>query len=37
MTPLVELGKVAAKAFLDQLAWWGHALRDARSRRPYAA
>jgi NAD(P)H-dependent FMN reductase len=26
----------AAKAMLDQLAWWGHALRDARSVRPYA-
>ncbi|MFG2296208.1 NADPH-dependent FMN reductase [Streptomyces sp. NPDC048603] len=27
----------AAKAMLDQLAWWGHALRDAKSVRPYAA
>jgi NAD(P)H-dependent FMN reductase len=27
----------AAKALLDQLAWWAHALRDARSVRPYAA
>ncbi|MCX3059376.1 NADPH-dependent FMN reductase [Streptomyces beihaiensis] len=27
----------AAKAMLDQLAWWGHALRDAKSARPYAA
>ncbi|GLF98827.1 NADPH-dependent FMN reductase [Streptomyces yaizuensis] len=25
----------AAKAMLDQLAWWGHVLRDARRRRPY--
>ncbi|XVQ09696.1 NADPH-dependent FMN reductase [Spirillospora sp. CA-255316] len=25
----------AAKTFLDRLAWWGHALRDARSKRPY--
>jgi NAD(P)H-dependent FMN reductase len=25
----------AAKAMLDQLAWWGLALRDARSTRPY--
>jgi NAD(P)H-dependent FMN reductase len=27
----------AAKQLLDQLAWWGHALRDARHTRPYAA
>ncbi|MBO1334770.1 NADPH-dependent FMN reductase [Streptomyces sp. VRA16 Mangrove soil] len=27
----------AAKAMLDQLAWWAHALRDAKSVRPYAA
>ncbi|MFJ1592499.1 NADPH-dependent FMN reductase [Kitasatospora albolonga] len=27
----------AAKALLDQLAWWGHALRDARNRHPYGA
>lgn len=27
----------AAKLMLDQLAWWGQALRDARARRPYAA
>jgi NAD(P)H-dependent FMN reductase len=27
----------AAKGMLDQLAWWGHALRDARSARPYGA
>ncbi|MEU0897585.1 NADPH-dependent FMN reductase [Streptomyces massasporeus] len=27
----------AAKALLDQLAWWGHALRDAKSRRRYVA
>ena len=25
----------AAKTMLDQLAWWGHALRDARAARPY--
>jgi NAD(P)H-dependent FMN reductase len=25
----------AAKTMLDQLAWWGHALRDARATRPY--
>ncbi|MGH4036159.1 NADPH-dependent FMN reductase [Actinomycetota bacterium Odt1-20B] len=28
---------VAAKSMLDQLAWWGHALRDAKAVRPYAA
>ncbi|MCX4669485.1 NAD(P)H-dependent oxidoreductase [Streptomyces sp. NBC_01381] len=27
----------AAEALLDQLAWWAHALRDAKSARPYAA
>ncbi|WP_069886628.1 NADPH-dependent FMN reductase [Streptomyces luteocolor] len=27
----------AAKAMLDQLAWWAQALRDARNARPYAA
>ncbi|MFF9017461.1 NADPH-dependent FMN reductase [Streptomyces sp. NPDC014870] len=27
----------AAKAMLDQLAWWAHALRDARTTRPYGA
>ncbi|MDJ1136525.1 NADPH-dependent FMN reductase [Streptomyces iconiensis] len=26
----------AAKAMLDQLVWWGHALRDAREKRPFA-
>lgn len=25
----------AAKALLDQLSWWGHALRAARTARPY--
>nr|WP_119731581.1 NAD(P)H-dependent oxidoreductase [Thermomonospora amylolytica] len=25
----------AAKGLLDQLAWWAHALRDARAARPY--
>jgi NAD(P)H-dependent FMN reductase len=25
----------AAKTMLDQLAWWGHALREARIKRPY--
>jgi NAD(P)H-dependent FMN reductase len=27
--------EAAAKGMLDQLAWWGHALRDARAARPY--
>lgn len=27
----------AAKAMLDQLAWWAHSLREARAVRPYAA
>ncbi|ORT61893.1 NAD(P)H-dependent oxidoreductase [Streptomyces sp. CB03238] len=27
----------AAKTMLDQLAWWGHALRDAKSVRPYGS
>jgi NAD(P)H-dependent FMN reductase len=27
----------AAKTMLDQLAWWGHALRDARSASAYTA
>lgn len=27
----------AAKIMLDQLAWWAHALREARAVRPYAA
>jgi NAD(P)H-dependent FMN reductase len=26
----------AAKSMLDQLAWWGHTLREARQARPYA-
>lgn len=26
---------VAAATMLDQLAWWGSALRDARNRQPY--
>ncbi|SDJ77913.1 NADPH-dependent FMN reductase [Nonomuraea jiangxiensis] len=28
-------GDAAAKAMLDQLAWWGRALREARAARPY--
>ncbi|MFD9032216.1 NADPH-dependent FMN reductase [Streptomyces sp. NPDC059567] len=27
----------AAKSMLDQIAWWAHALRNAKSIRPYAA
>jgi hypothetical protein len=27
----------AAKTMLDQLVWWGSALREAKERRPYAA
>ncbi|MFD7321181.1 NADPH-dependent FMN reductase [Streptomyces sp. NPDC059875] len=27
----------AAKSMLDQIAWWAHALRSAKSTRPYAA
>jgi NAD(P)H-dependent FMN reductase len=27
----------AAKSMLDQLIWWAHALREARTARPYAA
>jgi NAD(P)H-dependent FMN reductase len=30
-------GDAAAKTMLDQLAWWAHALRDAKVVRPYAA
>ncbi|MFE1782272.1 NADPH-dependent FMN reductase [Streptomyces sp. NPDC059506] len=30
-----ESGAVAAKTLLDQLAWWGNALRDARAKVPY--
>ncbi|WP_435970154.1 NADPH-dependent FMN reductase [Streptomyces sp. Qhu_M48] len=29
--------EIAAKALLDQLVWWGNALRDAKSSRPYGA
>ena len=32
-----EAPNAAAKLLLDQLAWWGRALADARSTRPYAA
>ncbi|GAA1355924.1 NADPH-dependent FMN reductase [Streptomyces beijiangensis] len=28
---------IAAKAMIDQLTWWAHALRDAKAVRPYAA
>ena len=29
--------EIAAKALLDQIAWWGTALKDAKSVRPYGA
>ncbi|MEU4080814.1 NADPH-dependent FMN reductase [Streptomyces venezuelae] len=29
--------ETAAKALLDQLAWWGRALKDAKSIRPYGS
>ncbi|MGK5552558.1 NADPH-dependent FMN reductase [Actinomadura kijaniata] len=29
--------EAAAKSLLDQLVWWGRALRDARTARPYTA
>ncbi|MER7986113.1 NAD(P)H-dependent oxidoreductase [Streptomyces noursei] len=29
--------ETAAKALLDQLTWWAHALRQARAERPYGA
>ena len=32
-----EGASAAAKGMLDQLAWWGHALRDARAVRPYGS
>ncbi|MCX5193641.1 NAD(P)H-dependent oxidoreductase [Streptomyces sp. NBC_00249] len=35
--PQDPAAEVAAKKMLDQLAWWGHALRDAKSVRPYSA
>ncbi|PIB12351.1 NADPH-dependent FMN reductase [Streptomyces sp. HG99] len=35
--PLDPECDIAAKALLDQLAWWGQALRDARAARPYTA
>ena len=27
----------AAGKMLDQIGWWGHALRDARAKHPFAA
>ncbi|MEU9605842.1 NAD(P)H-dependent oxidoreductase [Streptomyces sp. NPDC048057] len=30
-----EAAQAAAKTFLDQLTWWAHALREARSKHPY--
>ncbi|TDD79515.1 NADPH-dependent oxidoreductase [Actinomadura darangshiensis] len=32
-----EGAEAAAKGMLDQLGWWGHALREARAVRPYGA
>ncbi len=32
-----QRASAAARKVLDQLVWWGHALRDARSKRRYAA
>lgn len=32
-----DQANIAAKTMLDQLAWWAHALRDARTTHPYAA
>ncbi|MFJ5259601.1 NADPH-dependent FMN reductase [Streptomyces sp. NPDC088387] len=32
-----DLPRAATKAMLDQLVWWGTALRDAKERRPYGA
>lgn len=32
-----EGASVAAKVMLDQLSWWAHALRDARTVHPYAS
>ncbi|NIH78944.1 NADPH-dependent FMN reductase [Amycolatopsis viridis] len=32
-----DAATAAAKALLDQLSWWAHALRDARRVRPYAS
>ncbi|WP_158893820.1 NADPH-dependent FMN reductase [Amycolatopsis anabasis] len=32
-----EAVNAAAKALLDQLAWWAHAVREARLVRPYAS
>ncbi|MEW2356037.1 NAD(P)H-dependent oxidoreductase [Spirillospora sp. NPDC029432] len=32
-----DAANTAAKTMLDQLAWWAHALRDARAARPYSA
>jgi NAD(P)H-dependent FMN reductase len=34
-TDVTDAG-AAAQRLLDRLVWWGHTLRDARERRPYA-
>ncbi|WP_280267909.1 NADPH-dependent FMN reductase [Nocardia wallacei] len=36
-TPLDSGAEGAAKGMLDQLVWWAHTLRDARTSRPYVA
>lgn len=33
--PLSAASEQAAESLLDQIAWWGRALRDARTLRPY--
>lgn len=35
--PKGEAANVAAKSLTDQLAWWAHALRDAKVDRPYCS
>lgn len=30
-----DTAQTAAQRFLDQLTWWAHALREARTKRPY--
>jgi NAD(P)H-dependent FMN reductase len=29
-------GEAAVRVMLDQLAWWAHALKEAKEKRPYA-
>jgi NAD(P)H-dependent FMN reductase len=35
--PEAAEAEAATTLLLDQLAWWAHALRDARAARPYVA